>query len=61
MYYLSLLRRDEASKEFEIKLSKNDFNKITDFSLLIYDMDGNAKKKDAMSYREGSIEIMNTF
>ena len=55
------LRRDEASKEFEIKLSKNDFNKITDFSLLIYDMDGNAKKKDAMSYREGSIEIMNNF
>ena len=51
------LRRDEASKEFEIKLSKNDFNKITDFSLLIYDMDGNAKEKDAMSYREGSIEM----
>ena len=56
-----ILRKDEASKEFDIKLSKNDFNKITDFSMLIFDKDGDAKVKDALSYSEGSIKIENTF
>lgn len=54
-------RNDEALKEFTITLSKNDFEKITDFSLIIYDRKGNAKVRDALSYREGHIEIGNTF
>ncbi len=53
--------RDEATKEFTVTLSKDDFEKITDFSLLIYDKEGNVKEKEALSYREGKIEIENTF
>lgn len=56
-----VLRKDDASKEFTVKLSKNDFEKITDFSLIIFDDKGNAKEKEALSYREGKIEIENTF
>ena len=56
-----LFRNDEASKEFTVELSKNDFEKITDFSLLILDDKGYVKEKDALSYREGKIEIENTF
>ncbi len=56
-----VLRRDEASKKFTINLSKNDFEKITDFSVMIFDEEENALEKNALSYRNGKIEIKNTF
>ena len=55
------LRRDESSKEFTTKLSKNDYEKITDFSLIILDDKGISKEKNFLSYREGNIVIENTF
>ncbi len=53
--------KGEASKEFTVTLSKEDFNKVTDFSMLIYDKDGKALVKDGLSYREGSVSIDNKF
>lgn len=51
------LKKGEASKEFEIKLTKEDFNKITDFAFIILDEDGVAVESSALSYRDGSISI----
>ena len=56
-----VLRKDEALKEFIINLSKENFEKITDFSLMIFDENGNVKEKVALHYSEGNIEIANTF
>ena len=52
-----ILRRGESSKEFEFELSKEDFNKVTDFAFLILDEDGYAVENNALSYRDGSISI----
>ncbi len=56
-----VLRKDEESKEFTVTLSKNDFEKITDFSLIILDDKGGPKEKEFLTYKEGKIEIKNTF
>ena len=56
-----VVTKDEASKEFTVLLSKDDFEKITDFSLIILDDKGNTKEKEFLSYRKGNIEIENTF
>jgi tripeptidyl-peptidase-2 len=56
-----ILRRDEALKEFTVTLSKGDFEKITDFSLIIFDKEGSAKEKEALTYSDGNIDIENTF
>ena len=55
------LVKNEASKEFKINLSKEDFNKVTDFSMIIYDKDGKAIEKNGLSYKDGSIKISNNF
>ncbi len=55
------LKREETAKRFDIKISKTDFNKVTDFAVLIYDEDGKALSSDGLSYSEGSISIKNTF
>lgn len=47
----------EASKTFELKLSKEDYNKVTDFSFEILDDSGVALAKDGLSYRTGTITI----
>ncbi len=52
-----ILRRGESSKEFEFELSKEDFNKVTDFAFLILDEDGYAVENNALSYRDGSISL----
>ncbi|MGE5680001.1 MAG: S8 family serine peptidase [Bacillota bacterium] len=59
--YDFVLRKDEASKEFEVNISKEDFNKFTDFSVLIYDESGKAIIKDGLNYPNGVISVPNTF
>ncbi len=54
------LIRGQKSKEFSFELTKEDFNKVTDFSFQILDTSGKAVSKNALSYRSGgnvSIEI----
>ncbi len=53
--------KGKAEKEFKISLSKEDFNKVTDFALMIYDEEGNALESDGLSYSKGSISIRNYF
>lgn len=57
--YPFVLKKGEASKEFTVTLSKENFNKVTDFSIIIYDKDGKAVEKDGLSYREGVLTISN--
>ncbi len=47
------LKNGESKKEFEIKLSKEDFNKVTDFALMIYDETGKAVDVNGLSYSFG--------
>ncbi len=54
------IRKDESSKEFNLELTKEDFNKVTDFALMIFDTAGYAVSKDGLSYRTGSISVGNT-
>ncbi len=56
-----LLRKGESSKEFTITLSKEDFNKTTDFALMILNEDGKSQSSSALSYREASIRINNRY
>ena len=49
----------ESSKEFILKLTKEDFNLVTDFAFLIYDQDGIAVSSNGLSYSEGSISVIN--
>ena len=49
----------EVSKEFTIKLQKNDFGKLTDFAILILDKEGLVVNNEALSYSEGSASITN--
>ncbi len=55
------IKREESAKLFNIKISKDDFNKLTDFAVLIYDENGKALSSDGLSYSEGSISIKNKF
>ncbi len=53
-----VLRKDEKSKTFAITLTKEDFNKVTDFALQILDENGKAISKGGLSYRnDGSVSI----
>lgn len=52
--------RGEKSKEFSFTVTKEDFNKVTDFSFQILDSSGKALSKNALSYRSGgnvSVEL----
>lgn len=51
------LYKDEAAKEFEIKLTKEDYNKVTDFAFMILDEEGVAVSSKALSYKEGKISV----
>ncbi len=55
-----VLRKNEASKEIKLNLSKEDFSKLTDLAFLIYDKDGYQVESSALSYSEGSISVNNT-
>ncbi|AFH50868.1 Subtilisin-like serine protease [Ignavibacterium album JCM 16511] len=50
---LFTLRKGERSKEFSFTLTKEDFNRVTDFSFQISDSTGKALSKNALSYRNG--------
>ncbi len=56
-----VLRKNEAMKSFEVKISKEDFNKTTDFAVQIYDKEGNAISKTGLSYDSEVLSIRNTF
>jgi len=53
------LKKDEASKEFNVNMIKEDFNLVTDFSLMILDKTGFAVSKVALHYRKGRVSITN--
>jgi hypothetical protein len=54
-----ILRKGEQSKEFKLEMSKEDYNKLTDLALIIYDSEGVDASNDALSYRIGSVSINN--
>ncbi len=56
-----VLRKNEAEKSFEVKISKEDFNKTTDFALQIYNKDGKAIEKTGLSYDSEVISVFNKF
>jgi subtilisin family serine protease len=51
------LQKGERSKSFELLLSKEDFNKVTDFALMIYDEQGKTLSSSGLSYRNGEISV----
>lgn len=59
-FYLPFkLEPGEYSKTFTIDLTKTDYNKLTDFALMILDKDGVVVSKDALNQKQGSITIEN--
>jgi subtilisin family serine protease len=55
-----VLRKGEASKEFKLEMSKQDYNKFTDLSFIVYDSEGTDISNSALSYRSGSLIVDNT-
>lgn len=55
-----ILRKGEEKRVFHLKFSKEDYNKLTDFSMLILNVQGDAVEKEAMEYEEGEISISNS-
>jgi tripeptidyl-peptidase-2 len=55
--YPFTFKQGEASKTFEIILSKEDYNKLTDFSFQVLNDSSVAVTKDGLSYRTGSISV----
>jgi hypothetical protein len=55
--YPFTLTKGESEKEFNIILSKEDFNKITDFTFEIIDSSGFAVEKGGLDYREDKISL----
>ncbi len=51
------MSKDESYKVFTVNLSKEDFNKMTDFSVIVYNKKGKAVNKDGLSYKEGKLII----
>ncbi len=51
------LKEGEAERSFKIELTKENFNKITDFAVMIYNKEGIAIEKDGLSYRKGEISV----
>lgn len=62
LYHLPFtLKKNEDMKEFKINVSKDDFNKLTDFAFQILDEKGKAVRIDALSFDNGSISIFNRY
>ena len=47
----------ESKKTFELSLTKEDFNKVTDFALMIYDKNGEAVASGGFANRNESITV----
>jgi hypothetical protein len=59
-FYLPFkLEPGEYSKTFTIDMTKADFNKLTDFAMMILDKDGVVVSKEALNQKQGSITIEN--
>jgi tripeptidyl-peptidase II len=56
-----VIKKGEKSKSFAIEISKEDFNKVTDFTYAVYDSSGKALSSGGLSYRTGDISIDNDF
>lgn len=54
------LIKGEASRNFEFTLSKEDFNKTTDFSVMILNEEGKALAKNGLANKSGSLSIKNS-
>ncbi|MBU2492224.1 MAG: S8 family serine peptidase [Bacteroidetes bacterium] len=54
------LKKGEYLKKFTVTMLKEDFNKITDFSLLIFDENGKKEEIVSFSYFETEISITNS-
>jgi subtilisin family serine protease len=55
-----VLRKAEQSKDFKLEMSKEDYNKLTDLAIIIYDSEGADVSSNALSFRKGSVSINNT-
>jgi hypothetical protein len=53
------LNSEIEQKVFNFSLSKNDYNKITDFAFLIVDEQGVVKAKSSLSYKDGKLILRN--
>ena len=56
-----MMTNNQAKKTFKVSISKEDFNKTTDFAIMIYDEDGKALELGGLSYRSDEISIRNKF
>ncbi len=54
------LNGDESYRTFTIKVSKDDFNKLTDFAYQVYDTAGAVLETSGLSYKEGTITANNS-
>jgi hypothetical protein len=53
------LNSEIEQKVFNFSLSKNDYNKITDFAFLIVNEQGVVKAKSSLSYKDGKLILRN--
>ncbi|PID61129.1 MAG: hypothetical protein CR986_03230 [Ignavibacteriae bacterium] len=53
------LTKGEAAKSFEISLSKEDYNKVTDFALMIYNTEGKSVNIGGLSSSKSEISVSN--
>jgi hypothetical protein len=56
-----VIRNNEAEKTFEVKVSKEDFNKVTDFAVEIHDENGKALEKGGLTFQSGTVTLRNNF
>ncbi len=56
-----IMTGNESKKTFKISISKEDFNKTTDFAIMIYNEDGKALELGGLTYRSDEISIRNKF
>ena len=54
-----VLRKGEKSKVFNLEMSKEDYNKLTDLAFIIYDSEGKDVSDNALSFRTGSVSVTN--
>jgi tripeptidyl-peptidase-2 len=59
--YPFMIYKNEDYTDFSVSMSKEDYNKFTDFSLQILDEKGNALVKTGLNYPSGNIEVPNSF
>ncbi|MFA8341715.1 MAG: S8 family serine peptidase [Rhodothermaceae bacterium] len=55
------IKKGESAKTFDLTISKEDYNKVTDFAIMIKNKDGVTKASSGLGYHNGSISIRNSF